>query len=645
MRWPAKSTVTRKWSAAIGALALVGAVLTPALAAPQSASAWVTIIAPSSTAYDTFTVRAIPDTAGGKVIFYYYKDGYTLMGTRDVIGGTATITVSLPSSLIGSTIQLVTEYYYSDGSFAYTSGGPFVYVYKQLGFGGTVYVNGLPYDDARVDLVPVSGPSSSAKHVTTVGGSFAGTANGGSDASNSYQLSATVGSTTSYYSGASCGTNASSANAATLTTLTFANDLNICLNTAATFSEATIVMPHKGANYVDGVSASSNVGITYSVYSGALPTGLGLDPTTGVISGVATNVGETYDFVVLADNGILPAYTGHITGTVLSPFSVPDYEDDELADFRVGEPYFDGLSAWGVDSPTFRLLSGSLPRGVTLDPAGAVEGTPTVAGPYSFTIVAENSVGVDSRTFSGTVAPAWVRPYWDDNALEFDPRVGVAFADGVEALGDGTIVYDLKTGVLPAWLSFDTATGALTGTPTDSDLGIDFTFELRATSEHGSTSVWITGEVESAPEVGLDPDFKVGDTAAGATGSYEINGAGDGTVYDVTVHSTPAKIVAGTISTAGPTIGTFTIPSGLGEGAHSLVLTAHAADGTPRTFTLWFTIKSDGTIGAISYDGPITYLELVTSGTEPLIPGALAFGLLALGGILLVRRRRELQQA
>ena len=56
--------------------------------------------------------------------------------------------------------------------------------------------------------------------------------------------------------------------------------------------------------------------------------------------------------------------------------------------------------------------------------------------------------------------------------------------------------------------------------------------------------------------------------------------------------------------------------------------------------TINVTIKADGTIGAISYAGPISYLQLVTSGTDAWIPGALALGMLALGGILLVRRRK-----
>ncbi|MDK4717725.1 putative Ig domain-containing protein, partial [Rhizobium sp. CNPSo 4039] len=53
----------------------------------------------------------------------------------------------------------------------------------------------------------------------------------------------------------------------------------------------------------------------------------------------------------------------------------------------------------GTGSYTFSLASGSLPPGVALSSAGALVGTPTTAGPFSFTITA-----TDGNHFTGSQA-------------------------------------------------------------------------------------------------------------------------------------------------------------------------------------------------------------------------------------------------
>lgn len=74
------------------------------------------------------------------------------------------------------------------------------------------------------------------------------------------------------------------------------------------------------------------------------------------------------------------------------------------------EFFFLRLSAGGHPAPSFVLQSGSLPPGLTLDGAtGRINGTPITPGTYSGTVLASNSEGAGSLTFSLQIAatPAW----------------------------------------------------------------------------------------------------------------------------------------------------------------------------------------------------------------------------------------------
>jgi hypothetical protein len=104
------------------------------------------------------------------------------------------------------------------------------------------------------------------------------------------------------------------------------------------------------------------------------------------------------------------------------PVTAPSWTDNTLAEFRVGEEYSDSVSASGT-SPTYSVSSGSLPAGITIS-GGALSGTPTTKGAYSFTITASNSAGSISASFSGTVGPpkggvyVLVDNVWSDSTVK-----------------------------------------------------------------------------------------------------------------------------------------------------------------------------------------------------------------------------------
>ena len=81
------------------------------------------------------------------------------------------------------------------------------------------------------------------------------------------------------------------------------------------------------------------------------------------------------------------------------------WTDSVVTTLTEGRASNEGVSATGAD--TYTVSAGSLPPGLTLDSAtGALTGSPTTAGTYSFTITAENALGQQiRRSFTVTVDP------------------------------------------------------------------------------------------------------------------------------------------------------------------------------------------------------------------------------------------------
>ncbi len=136
---------------------------------------------------------------------------------------------------------------------------------------------------------------------------------------------------------------------------------------------------------VTATPAGGNYG--YSVTSGALPTGLSLNPATGLISGTTTAAGA-YNFSITATGfGNCTgsrAYTGTIAGNTCPTITLPD-----LPNGQPGQLYSNSVGATPSGTYSYAVTTGSLPSGLTLYGGfGLLFGFPAVAGTYSFTITA-----------------------------------------------------------------------------------------------------------------------------------------------------------------------------------------------------------------------------------------------------------------
>jgi len=122
------------------------------------------------------------------------------------------------------------------------------------------------------------------------------------------------------------------------------------------------------------------------------------------------------------------------------PTPAPVFSDNTVASSAsIGVAYSDGVSA--SNSPSYSVVSGALPTGLTLNTStGAITGTPTVNGAFTFVIRASNAGGsVDTGTLTITVTSA--ARVW--NGTAFVPGLanvwnGTAFVSGILKVWDGT---------------------------------------------------------------------------------------------------------------------------------------------------------------------------------------------------------------
>ena len=156
--------------------------------------------------------------------------------------------------------------------------------------------------------------------------------------------------------------------------------------------------------YSTSLSAAGGSGVyTWSLRAGALPAGLGLNTSTGTISGTPSAAG-TSTFTVRAADASDATNFGEATLTITiapQPTSPVVIATTTLPDAVRGSRYVAALAVSGGQAPfTWSLASGSLPAGLALDAAtGVISGTPTAIGMSSFTVsVVDSSVPASSAT-------------------------------------------------------------------------------------------------------------------------------------------------------------------------------------------------------------------------------------------------------
>lgn len=271
-----------------------------------------------------------------------------------------------------------------------------------------------------------------------------------------------------------------------------------------TISPASLPAATEGTAYNQAVTASGGTApYTYAIVSGALPSGLGLNPNTGAITGTPT-VNGVFNFTVQATDSTpntgTRAYTLNVgtNSLTVNPSTLPAGTK--------GTAYNQTLTATGGNgSYTFAIASGTLPAGLTLNAAtGVISGTPTGSGISNFTVKATDTVGdTGSRSYALSIGTnsLIVNPASLPAAVQGTPYHQTVFATG----GTAPYTYSIIAGSLPPGLSFNGATGLISGTPTG--LGT-FSITIEALDVNGDTGSRAYASFQVRPNPANDPDVQ-----------------------------------------------------------------------------------------------------------------------------------------
>ena len=220
-----------------------------------------------------------------------------------------------------------------------------------------------------------------------------------------------------------------------------------------------------GTPYSLQMTSSVSDAKTWSISTGALPPGLTINPSTGLISGAPTTAG-TYDFTVYAKvNADSRSDTKALQIVVRDPLRLVAGEPfvSGRAQGEVSVPFDATLSATGgFGTYTWSVTTGTVPPGLELVD-GAITGTPTSAGSYAFIATVTDAEGRKSN-FTARIVVA--QRLSISTLVLKRGKVGKLYAAKLKTLGGvKPASWRLFRGPLPRGIRFDRFLGTLTGTP------------------------------------------------------------------------------------------------------------------------------------------------------------------------------------
>jgi len=325
------------------------------------------------------------------------------------------------------------------------------------------------------------------------------------------------------------------------------------------------------------LTANAQVGVAFSYQitatnnpttyaASGLPSGVTINTTTGLISGIPTAAGTKNVTLSATNAGGTGTGVLVITVSAVNPAN-PVISSTTTAPGQVGVPFSYQITA--SNTPTSFSATG-LPDGLGVNvTTGLISGTPTSAGVSTVTLGATNASGTGNKTLTITIT---VSQPVITSALTASGQLGMAFSYQITATNSPTSF--AATG-LPAGLGINVSTGLISGTPTTTGTS---SVSISATNVGGTDSAILT--------ITVNPPTPVITSGLSATGQVGVAFS-----YQITASNTPTSFGA-TGLPAGLTIDTTT---GLISGtpteasANNITISATNAGGTGTAVLAFFT--------------------------------------------------------
>ncbi len=341
-------------------------------------------------------------------------------------------------------------------------------------------------------------------------------------------------------------------------------------------STATLPRGALNAAYTASLAATGGEA-PYTWSQAGLPAGLTLDANSGEISGTPERAGSFTVTVTVRDQAGRNA-TRTFTIVVESGLTVTT---TSLPAGTVGVAYSQTLqAAGGAGEFTWSVSSGALPAGVTLTPNGTLQGTPTRAADFAFTVQARDTQGSTAtqaltiRVGELTLSRVTIRSASLTPGAGEQPAIALELADPAPAALTGTLS-----------LTFASDAGGATDPALQFSQGAAPRFNI---AQGSRTADFGTG--------GLN--LQLGTIAGTATVTARMTAGG------VDVTPTPAPTLAIRIDRAAPVISTMTLAR---TGTTLTVeLTGFATSREVTSAEFQFAVRSGANVQTSNFTVPLT---------------------------------------
>jgi hypothetical protein len=384
---------------------------------------------------------------------------------------------------------------------------------------------------------------------------------------------------------------------------------------------ATVGGPYLG--YL--VASGGTEPYAWSISKGSLPPGLTLDPSTGVISGEPTTSGTSELTVTVTDAGA-PAATASksisITSAARTALSVTS---TILPTATAGQQYETLLNSTGGTRPvTWKLESGSLPPGLSLDPeTGTIAGTPSASGQAKVTVRATDAAE-PAQSATATVTLTTVPESELLAVTATKPPAGKAGEYYGLTLnstgGTAPITWAVSSGTLPEGLTLDPSSGEISGLPSAPGIyPVTVAATDRSTPTARTASVELKLVIEAASHLAiLTPTLPAAIQGSEYVATLNAEGGVSSYSWQVTSGNLPPGLSlensSGTIEGTPTESGSFTFTATVNDGS------TPAPQGTGATYTITVAASSPTvtfTPPEATVNVPYSYTPEANGGVEP----------------------------
>jgi hypothetical protein len=238
----------------------------------------------------------------------------------------------------------------------------------------------------------------------------------------------------------------------------------------------------------------SNTGGAITGYSGPLPAGLALNPSTGVITGTPTVIAASAPFTITGVNGTPPNATSTLNITILSSLTAPviSYSTPQTAQTGYAitplTPTNTGGAAVSYSAP-------SLPAGLTINAGtGVITGTPTAtSSAANYAVTATNTAGTSNPfnvNFTVNLGPPSNFSYNPASNYGYQTPNGFQTMSPQNLSSGGGVTFSVLP-ALPAGISLNPSTGVISGVPTQTSAGTTYTVTATNGAGSGTASIYI----------------------------------------------------------------------------------------------------------------------------------------------------------